>query len=292
MQFLKILFLLIVLVAVIEAQKGGTKSRQRPANIPPAPAPRKTQQPTKSPRPAPQPQRPQEDEGNAGNAIEENNEGESGPEPPAVVPQTSFTCDDKPYSPGMYADMEVDCSVYHMCFDNRKESFLCGTGTMFNQEILSCDHPGKVNCANSPQFYEANTELGKPGKPEPSGDSGSKGVAQPPPRQIPQQPRIQNPSKTSPQRPRPQPQPQPQPKPKVSQPFVDDEPDDESEAPAPAIQPVPTPKQRPSKTSPPKPRPQAVPQPKKQPAPRKPIVQSYDDNEGESNVRRAYRARY
>lgn len=50
-----------------------------------------------------------------------------------------------------------------MCFDNRKESFLCGTGTMFNQEILSCDHEAKVNCASSPQYYEANTELGKPG---------------------------------------------------------------------------------------------------------------------------------
>lgn len=75
---------------------------------------------------------------------------------------------------------------------------------MFNQEILSCDHPGKVNCANSPQYYEANTELGKPGA-EPSGDSGSKGGSVAPPRQAPQpqRPRIQ--SKTSPQRPQPQP---------------------------------------------------------------------------------------
>lgn len=99
---------------------------------------------------------------NEDNSIDEGptEEPEGAPEPPAVVPQTSFTCDDKPYQPGMYADLEVDCRVYHMCFDGRKESFLCGTGTIFNQEILSCDHPQNVDCQNSPAFYSANLEMG------------------------------------------------------------------------------------------------------------------------------------
>ena len=57
--------------------------------------------------------------------------------------------------------MEVGCSVYHMCFNGRKESFLFGTGTMFNQEILFCDHPQNVDCSASPNFYNANEELGK-----------------------------------------------------------------------------------------------------------------------------------
>lgn len=106
----------------------------------------------------------------------------------------------------MFADEEVDCSVYHMCVEGRKESFLCGTGTMFNQEILSCDHPAKVNCANSQMYWSANEDLGKPGaEPSPGqnqtpvspskqpSQSGSKGSAiSPPPRQTPR-PRVQQP---------------------------------------------------------------------------------------------------
>ena len=44
---------------------------------------------------------------------------------------------------------------------NRKESFICGTGTVFNQEILSCDYPDKVDCSASSSFYDANSEMGK-----------------------------------------------------------------------------------------------------------------------------------
>lgn len=308
MHLLKVLVVLIVLVAVIEAQKGGTKTRQQPApqkpqSVPSPPAGRKAPAPKPAPRrqpapqrPQPQPQQPQEDEeGSAGNGIEDN---EAIAEPPAVVPQTSFTCDDKPYQPGMYADMENECKSYHMCFDSRKESFLCGTGTMFNQEILSCDHEAKVNCANSPNYYEANTELGKPGaepsnqQPAPSGQSGQKGGAvAPQPRPRVQKPQPQQPSKSSPRQ-----QPQPQ-QPQAAKPFQDDEPETDEqpeEAPIPA-RPAPQPRPRPSKTSQPKAAPRPAPQPKKAPAPKKtPIVQSYDsDDESESsNVRRAYRARY
>lgn len=77
------------------------------------------------------------------------------------IPKTSFTCTGVPYEPGMYADMETQCQAYHMCFQGRKESFLCGIGTVFNQAILGCDYWHGVDCSTSPQFYSVNEELGK-----------------------------------------------------------------------------------------------------------------------------------
>jgi len=61
----------------------------------------------------------------------------------------------------MYADEETGCRVFHMCYMGRKDSYICGTGTVFNQEILSCDYPENVDCAASASFYAANTEFGK-----------------------------------------------------------------------------------------------------------------------------------
>jgi hypothetical protein len=95
------------------------------------------------------------------------------PEPPSQIPETSFSCEGKPYDPGMYADEETGCRVFHMCYMGRKDSYICGTGTVFNQEILSCDYPDNVDCAASASFYAANTEFGKAGQPEPSGNEGA-----------------------------------------------------------------------------------------------------------------------
>lgn len=77
------------------------------------------------------------------------------------LPVTSFTCEGKPYEPGMYADEETQCQAYHVCFQGRKESFLCGVGTVFNQAILTCDYWHSVDCARSQEFYSVNEELGK-----------------------------------------------------------------------------------------------------------------------------------
>lgn len=76
------------------------------------------------------------------------------------VPSTSFSCSGQPYEPGMYADEETQCQAYHVCFDGRKESFLCGVGTVFNQAILSCDYWHAVECGRSKEFYAKNEELG------------------------------------------------------------------------------------------------------------------------------------
>lgn len=61
----------------------------------------------------------------------------------------------------MYADLETQCQAYHVCFQGRKESFLCGIGTVFNQAILACDYWHSVDCEASPNFYSANEELGE-----------------------------------------------------------------------------------------------------------------------------------
>lgn len=77
------------------------------------------------------------------------------------IPKTSFTCEGKGYDFGFYADEEAQCQVYHVCWSGRRESFLCGVGTVFNQAILTCDYWHSVDCSKSSQFYSANSELGK-----------------------------------------------------------------------------------------------------------------------------------
>lgn len=81
--------------------------------------------------------------------------------PTLQIPKTSFTCVNKPYNPGMYADEETGCKVYHICIDDRQESFFCGNSALFNQEILVCDHAAKINCQASQSYWKANIEFGK-----------------------------------------------------------------------------------------------------------------------------------
>lgn len=77
------------------------------------------------------------------------------------IPKTSFTCEGKGFDFGFYADEEAQCQVYHVCWSGRRESFLCGVGTVFNQAILACDYWHSVDCSKSSQFYGVNSELGK-----------------------------------------------------------------------------------------------------------------------------------
>lgn len=82
------------------------------------------------------------------------------------VPKTSFSCDGLPYDYGMYADEETGCQAYHLCYNGRKESFLCGVGTVFNQRILHCDYWYSVDCGKSSQYYGSNAYMGS-SQPEP-----------------------------------------------------------------------------------------------------------------------------
>lgn len=82
------------------------------------------------------------------------------------VPKTSFSCDGLPYDYGMYADEETGCQAYHVCYNGRKDSFLCGVGTVFNQRILHCDYWYSVDCGKSSQYYSSNAYMGS-SQPEP-----------------------------------------------------------------------------------------------------------------------------
>lgn len=91
------------------------------------------------------------------------------------VPKTSFSCDGLPYDYGMYADEETGCQAYHVCYNGRKDSFLCGVGTVFNQRILHCDYWYSVECGKSSQYYSSNAYMGssqpEPGPAQASGSS-------------------------------------------------------------------------------------------------------------------------
>lgn len=77
------------------------------------------------------------------------------------IPKTSFSCEGRGYDFGFYADEETGCQVYHVCWSGRRESFMCGVGTVFNQAILACDYWHSVDCSKSSQFYGVNSELGE-----------------------------------------------------------------------------------------------------------------------------------
>merc|ERR1711931_380917 len=60
---------------------------------------------------------------------------------------TGFECGDLPY--GYYADEANSCAIFHVClpyiendvYVPRHFSFMCGPGTVFDQQRLLCDFP-------------------------------------------------------------------------------------------------------------------------------------------------------
>jgi hypothetical protein len=296
--FIKYCILAFVILSAVNCQnlrvrRQGTKGGYRPQSSVGAP---------QRQRPLPRPY-PQEEEGQVNSA-----EGEANPEPPIYggvmgvpgvdfpgytqIPKTNFKCSGVPYEPGMYADQETQCQAYHVCFQGRKESFLCGVGTVFNQAILGCDYWHSVDCSASPNFYSVNEELGKAG-PEPGpGQAAVRPAAPRPyvptagqrpsaPRPRPPVPSIQRPEFEEPyveepqvpQQPRPQP-PRFQPSSKV-QPNIPQRPQYKPPTSKvnPAVQqrpyPQPAPQQRPIQQRPYQPQPQ--PQPLPPPRPVQPI---------------------
>ena len=75
------------------------------------------------------------------------------------IPASRFTCENKPFQAGLYADVQLGCKIYHQCLDGRKSTFLCNRGTLFNQRNLSCDFEERVKCAESEQYYTTNAEF-------------------------------------------------------------------------------------------------------------------------------------
>lgn len=82
---------------------------------------------------------------------------------------TGFSCDGLQY--GFYADVANSCRVFHVCYPymdaegfirTRMWSFICGLGSVFNQQALVCDHPeNSLPCNEAPQFYNVNDYFGR-----------------------------------------------------------------------------------------------------------------------------------
>lgn len=48
--------------------------------------------------------------------------------------------------------------MFHVCLSDRRESFLCPLGTIFNQALLACDYWYSSNCSLAPHYYAVNAE--------------------------------------------------------------------------------------------------------------------------------------
>ncbi|XP_042226045.1 uncharacterized protein LOC121869032 isoform X1 [Homarus americanus] len=90
------------------------------------------------------------------------------PSPPPAsdhveVPRTKFFCEEQKYLPGIYADAQLGCKVFHLCLPaamgNTLTSFLCPNMTLFDQSILQCNWWYYVNCENSQHHYDANLPM-------------------------------------------------------------------------------------------------------------------------------------
>lgn len=66
--------------------------------------------------------------------------------------KANFECTNKP--PGLYADVKLGCAVWYICSkDNRKFSFLCPTGTIFDVKLGICNWRFNVpKCENALPF--------------------------------------------------------------------------------------------------------------------------------------------
>lgn len=148
--------------AEADAEPASYGKRARPPHWrPPAPPPTDHRSANRNAHPHPPPHvRPLPTPGSVS--------GQPGRDFPAYtrVPKTSFSCDGLPYEYGMYADEETGCQAYHVCYNGRRDSFLCGVGTVFNQRILHCDYWYSVDCGKSSQYYSSNAYMGS-SQPEP-----------------------------------------------------------------------------------------------------------------------------
>ncbi|GAB0088900.1 uncharacterized protein DMENIID0001_033640 [Sergentomyia squamirostris] len=81
------------------------------------------------------------------------------------LPQTSFHCGDQKHFPGLYADQNLGCMVFHVCALTDDglimKSFLCPESTLFDQSILKCNWWFYVDCKMSRSLYDSNIPVSK-----------------------------------------------------------------------------------------------------------------------------------
>ncbi|XP_046804559.1 uncharacterized protein LOC111676532 isoform X2 [Lucilia cuprina] len=81
------------------------------------------------------------------------------------LPPTSFSCAKQKHFPGLYADTDLGCMVFHVCAltdDGMvRKSFLCPENTLFDQTILKCNWWFYVDCSASKSVYDSNIPISK-----------------------------------------------------------------------------------------------------------------------------------
>ncbi|KAG8039010.1 hypothetical protein G9C98_003317 [Cotesia typhae] len=81
------------------------------------------------------------------------------------LPDTSFYCGDQKHFPGLYADEDLGCMVFHVCALTDQglimKSFLCPESTLFDQTILKCNWWFYVDCKSSKSLYDSNIPISK-----------------------------------------------------------------------------------------------------------------------------------
>ncbi|XP_076657770.1 mind the gap isoform X2 [Halictus rubicundus] len=81
------------------------------------------------------------------------------------LPDTSFYCGDQKHFPGLYADEDLGCMVFHVCALTDDglimKSFLCPESTLFDQTILKCNWWFYVDCKSSKGLYDSNIPISK-----------------------------------------------------------------------------------------------------------------------------------
>ncbi|XP_076279313.1 mind the gap isoform X2 [Lasioglossum baleicum] len=81
------------------------------------------------------------------------------------LPDTSFYCGDQKHFPGLYADEDLGCMVFHVCALTDDglimKSFLCPESTLFDQTILKCNWWFYVDCKSSKNLYDSNIPISK-----------------------------------------------------------------------------------------------------------------------------------
>ncbi|PSN40370.1 hypothetical protein C0J52_11850 [Blattella germanica] len=81
------------------------------------------------------------------------------------LPDTSFNCGDQKHFPGLYADEDLGCMVFHVCAFTDDglimKSFLCPESTLFDQTILKCNWWFYVDCKSSKKLYDSNIPISK-----------------------------------------------------------------------------------------------------------------------------------
>ncbi|CAG9816699.1 unnamed protein product [Phaedon cochleariae] len=81
------------------------------------------------------------------------------------LPETSFYCGDQKHFPGLYADEDLGCMVFHVCALTDDglimKSFLCPESTLFDNTVLKCNWWFYVDCKNSKKHYDSNIPISK-----------------------------------------------------------------------------------------------------------------------------------